>query len=255
MANVSEDDHGPAGEAIRAALRPGERLREHSHLLRSPGLEQAPPGSAAMLNAFNPFAGFGRAARDEGVGKAVLGTAFGLTQQEYSPSELMAKDRLLRTYGQTFCGVPDSEAGRLLAALRRHANVEIGARPAWVALTDQRLVVLADPAPGPEELPHAHRPLRVLLHFAGRLAVSLWRLVSRTPRRERPQQRYGYSGAALSPIFECPATTVVTSPAPPAGPMPRVALTFADRSWLVVSLGTGAAAARLAAALGPDVPR
>src|SRR3954452_11285792 len=95
-------DHRRAGEAILAALAPGERLIAHSMLLRSPGLEEPPPSGGDVLNTLNPFAGFTRAAREKGTGWAVFATALGIPQEDYSPSTLIGKEQLARKYGHIF---------------------------------------------------------------------------------------------------------------------------------------------------------
>jgi hypothetical protein len=245
-----DDDHRRAGEAIRAALRPGERLLTHSPLLRSPGLEEPPPTTADALNTFNPFAGFSRAAREKGTGWAVFATALGVPQEDYSPSELMAKDKVARRFGHIFCGVADSEAGRLFAALKRHVSVDYGDRPAWVARTDQRLLVFTDPNPGPG-FQHSGKPLRDLVRLglrAGRYLVKTVRDPLAAPEHNR------FSGSVLA-IYECPPGVVAAVPAPPVENKPRVMLWFADQSWLVVSFGDGPPAERMSAALQPGDDR
>ncbi|MEV6349429.1 hypothetical protein [Actinoplanes sp. NPDC051851] len=242
-----DHDHRWAGEVIRAALRPGERLLEHSLLLRSPGVEEPPPTAGEVLNAFNPFAGFTETARSDGVGLALLQTAFGLTPSRYDMASIMANDKIAARYGYVFCGVAESEAGRLRAAIVRHATMDHGHRAAYLARTDQRVVLFADPVPAPGDHPDPDRPLLEMLLLPLRLAIGLWDAATNQPE---PTARARFSGS-LRPVFECPPTAIAAAPAPPLEHMPRATLWFADRSWMVVSLGTGDPAARMYAALQP----
>ncbi|MBB4743399.1 hypothetical protein BJY16_006858 [Actinoplanes octamycinicus] len=224
-----DDDHRRAGDAIRAALRPGERLREHSRILRSPGLDEAPPTAGDRLSAMNPFAGFGQVARADGLGYALLSVALGEPPDDSRGQRAIEKDRALRKYGRTFCGVPGSGAGHLLEALRRDS-------PAWAALTDQRLVVFAEPGPRPPA-----GPVSAFLDLV-KATVEVGEALFRQPAPR------AFTGP-VSAVFECAAGAVAASPAPPVDRLPRVVLWFADQSWLVVSLGAGPAGARLTEAL------
>ncbi|KUL28846.1 hypothetical protein [Actinoplanes awajinensis] len=241
------DDHRRAGQAIRAMLRPGERLLTHSLLLRSPGLEEPPPTSGDVLNTLNPFAGFTKAAREKGGGWAVFATALGIPQQDYDPSTLIGKAQLARRYGHIFCGVKNSEAGRLLDVLNEHATMDYGHRPAWIACTDQRVTVFADPIPASGSHYTPGQPLRQLLRIGVSLGTSLWKLVSNT---QDPDERSGFSGSVL-PVFELRPGAVAAVAAPPVEHMPRVMLWFTDQSWLIVSFGLGEPADHMTATLQP----
>ncbi|BCJ39471.1 hypothetical protein GCM10010168_62810 [Actinoplanes ianthinogenes] len=241
--NGTDDDHRRTGEAIRAALRPGERLREHSRILRSPGLEEAPPSAADRLSLYHPFAGFGKAAQEDGLGLALLSVAVGEQPDDTRGQEAIAKDRALRKYGRTFCGVWNSQAGQLLSALKRHANLDDGDPVGWAALTDQRLVVFAERA----SRPHPLLGLVVALFGLVKALVELARPAAPPPRR-------AFAGPVF-PVFECAAGAVAASAAPAIEHLPRVVLWFADQSWVVVSLGAQPEGARMTDALRWDAPR